>query len=29
MYRIYKKIIGSFQGDFKIVLKKWYILVKF
>ena len=29
MYRIYKKILGSFQGDFKIFLKKWYILVRF
>ena len=29
MYRIYKKILGSLQGDFKIFLKKWYILVKF
>ena len=26
---IYKKILGSFQGDFKVFLKKWYILVKF
>ena len=29
MYRLYKEILGSFQGDFKIFLKKWYILVKF
>ena len=29
MYRIYKKILGLFHGDFKIFLKKWYILEKF
>ena len=29
MYRIYRKILSSFQGDFEFFLKKWYILVKF
>ena len=29
MYRIYRKIPGSFQGDFKFLLKKWYILEEF
>ena len=28
MYRTYRKILGSFQGDFEIFFKKWYILVK-
>ena len=28
MYRIYRKILGSFQGDFEFFVKKWYILDK-
>ena len=29
MYRIYRKIPDSFQGDFEFLLKKWYILEEF
>ena len=29
MYRLYMKILGSFQGDFEIFLKKGGILDKF
>ena len=29
MYRLYKKILGSFQGGFEICLKKGGILDKF
>ena len=29
MYRLYRKILGSFQGDFEFLVKKWYILDKF
>ena len=29
MYRIYKKILHSFPGDFKNFGKKWYILEEF
>ena len=28
MYRIYRTILGSFQGDFEFFMKKWYILDK-
>ena len=29
MYRIYRKILDSFQGDFEFLLQKWYILEEF
>ena len=29
MYRLYRKILGSFQGGFENFLKKWGILDKF
>ena len=29
MYRIYRKIPDSFQGDFEFLLQKWYILEEF
>ena len=29
MYRIYRKILCSFQCDIEVFLKKWYISVKF
>ena len=29
MYRLYRKILGSFQGGFEIFLKKGGILEKF
>ena len=29
MYRIYRKIPDSFQGDFEFLLKKWYVLEEF
>ena len=29
MYRIYRKVPEAFQGDFEILLKKWYILEDF
>ena len=29
MYRIYRKIPDSFQGNFEFLLKKWYILEDF
>ena len=29
MYRIYRKILGSFQGGFEIFLKKGAILTNF
>ena len=25
MYRIYRKILNSDQGDFQILVKKWYV----
>ena len=29
MYRIYRKIPDSFQGDFEFLFKKWYVLEEF
>ena len=29
MYRIYRKILDSVQGDFEFLLQKWYILEEF
>ena len=29
MYRIYRKIPDSFQGDFEFLFKKWYFLEEF
>ena len=26
MYRIYRKILNSDEGDFEILVKKWYVL---
>ena len=29
MYRIYRKIPDSFQGDFEFLFNKWYVLEEF